>query len=175
SGTASRTGATLRHDAPFGRPDEHLVAYVQYYVNGDYRMRAFVTGDGLLGTPLRGKLAVGMNRLENALFFQPDVNTAYVYSNHSPSYESQLDAPLPWLPVDGLYARAGFTLRNNRYGEAPPALAGQGSNVLASDFFRDEDGVLDPRGTYRGLNQDFLDRIWHLGVVRDTRNNENIP
>src|SRR5690606_1521990 len=89
--------------------------------------------------------------------------------------ESQLDAPLPWLPVDGLYARAGFTLRNNRYGEAPPALAGQGSNVLASDFFRDEDGVLDPRGTYRGLNEDFLDRIWHLGVVRDTRNNENIP
>lgn len=175
AGTASRTGATLRHDAPFGRPDERAVAYFQYYVNGDYRMRAFVTGDNLLGTPLRGKFAFGMYRLENALFFQPDVNTAYVHSNRSESYESQLDAPLDGILGSGFYARGGFTLRSNRYGEAPPALAGQGSNVLTSDFFRDEDGVLDPEGTYRGLNENFLDRVWLLGLVRDTRNNVNIP
>jgi hypothetical protein len=165
SGTGSRTGATLRHDSPFGRDSERTVSYFQYFVNGDYRSRTFLAGEDLGGTPLKGKLAFGLNRLESAQFYQPDVNTPYVHSNKSETYESQLDAPL-W---NAFYLRTGFSLRNNRYGDAPAPL--QSGNNLSGSFFMNGDSL---DGTHRGLNQSFLDRVWLAGLVRDTRNNENI-
>jgi hypothetical protein len=175
AGTSSRTGVVARHESPFGRDSERLVAYFQYYVNGDYRMRSFLTARDLLGTPLQGKVAFGLNRLENTLFYQPDDNTPYSHSTASETYESQLDYPL-WFE---LYLRGGFTLRYNRFGEAPPALAGQGGSDLTSEFFSAGEDCQDlddgGDGTCRGLHQSFLDRIWLIGFVRDTRNNENIP
>lgn len=164
SGTSSRSGATLRHDAPFDRDSERLVAYFQYYVNGDYRIRSYLTGTELWGTPLRGKVGFGLSRLENNPFYQPDVNTGFSYALNSELYQSQADIPLRldfWL-------RTGFSLLNSRYGDAPAQQV-----PLSSDFFKNGAGEIDSAS--RGLNQSFLDRVWLLGLVRDTRNNENVP
>jgi hypothetical protein len=166
SGTGSRTGVTMRDESPFDRDTERLVGYFQYYVNGDYRMRSYLAGRSLLGTPLQGKVAVGINRFESATYYLPDVNTSYAHANHSETYETQLDAPT-WAEF---YLRSGFTLRNNRFDEAPDAFAQ--NNQLEGGFFRDENG--DTTAESRGFNQDFFDRIWLVGLVRDTRNNENI-
>jgi hypothetical protein len=166
SGTASRTGATMRHDSPFGRDTERFVLYFHYFVNGDHRARTFVTANQFLGTPLRAKAAFGYQRFENAPYYLPDVGTPYAHSRRSESYEGQLDAPL----LREFYLRVGFALRDYRFGEAPPGLAT--SNVLTGDFFTRGDSI---DGGWRGFNSSFRDRVWLAGVVRDTRNNENIP
>lgn len=170
AGTSSRTGLTLRDGSPFGRDQEKLNAYFSYFVNGDYRVRAFLRSRGLGGTPFDGKIAFALTRQESAIFYQPDVNTPYVHGLHSESYEGEIDYPLLWE----LRARVGFTLLNSRYSEAPPALANQAGNTLDPGFFGSDTGF-DPTGAYRGLTQSFLDRIWRVGVAYDTRTNENIP
>ncbi len=170
SGTASRTGATLRHQSPFGRENERLAAYFQYYVNGDYRIRAYLASRGLGGTPFNGKVGFALNRLESGRFFQPEVNLPFYHALNSESYETQLDYPV----YEEFRLRVGFDVLNNRYGEAPPVVADQPSNTLTSGFFQSDTGF-DPTGAYRGLNQSFLDRMWQVALVRDTRSNENIP
>src|SRR5690606_14680188 len=103
-------GVTVRDGSPFGRDQEKLNAYFSYFVNGDYRLRAFLRSRGLGGTPFDAKIAFALARLESAVFYQPDVNTSFVHGLHSESYEGELDYPL----VGELRARAGFTLLNSR-------------------------------------------------------------
>lgn len=169
SGTSSRTGATLRHDGMYNGDPGNLVSYFHYYVNGDHRWRTFFTLRDMGETRLRAKLAFSLYRFDNDHFYQPGSGDIHVHQSHYETYESQLDHPL----VGELYARVGFAFRNNRFGNAPPAIAQQPGNALTSGFFRNEDGILDP--AMRGLGQSFHDRIWHVGVIRDTRTNENIP
>lgn len=172
AGTSSRTGVTVRDGSPFGRDRnrDKFNAYFSYFVNGDYRLRTFLTSRQLGGTRFNGKLAFGFNRIESAKFYQPDVNTVYYHALHSESYESEIDYPV----VGELRVRAGFTLLNNRFGEAPPAIANLPDNTLDPGFFGSDTGF-DPSGAYRGLTQSFYDRIWRIGLTRDTRTNEHIP
>jgi hypothetical protein len=165
SGTASRVGAVLRDEALFRRDTERLVATFNYYVNGDFRLRSYLVAKELGGTDFTGKAAFALNRVRNTAFYQPDINTLYYYANSSESYSLQLDYPL----VLGFFARGGFALVSNRFGESP---ANMGATV-SSEFFRDENGVLNEE--YRGLNESFFDRGYKVGLVRDTRNNPNIP
>ena len=169
SGTASRTGATLRHDGYYGDSPGRTVSYFHYYVNGDYRWRSFFTIRDIAETRLRAKLAFGLNRFDNDYFYQPVDHDIHFHKAHYETYELQLEYPV----IGEYFARGGFTFRNNRYGDAPPAISRQPDNALTSDFFRNEDGLIDP--ALRGLGQSFHDRVWQLGVVRDTRTNENIP
>jgi len=169
SGTSSRVGAVLRDQAPFQRSSERLMAAFNYYVNGDYRFRTYLTANDMGETRFDGKLAFGVNRIDNTQFYQPDVNTLYFYAANSEIYTAQLDHPL----LLGFNARGGFTLRANRHHDAPPSLFG--SNVLTGDFFIDPETGTVGRGEYRGLNETFLDRIYQATLFRDTRNNVNIP
>jgi hypothetical protein len=170
SGTSSRTGATLRHESPFGRENERLAAYFQYYVNGDYRMRTYLSSHRLGGTPFNGKLAFGLSRMESANFYLPDVNIVHAYALASESYESEIEYPV----IEEFHLSGGFMLRNNRYGEAPSAISGRPANRLQGDFF-DTDAGYDSTGESRGFNQSLLDRVWVVGIGRDTRTNDNIP
>lgn len=170
AGTSSRTGITVRDGSPFGREQEQLNAYFSYFVNGDYRLRAFLTSRQLGDTRLNGKLAFGFNRLKSAKFYQPNVNTLYYHALHSESYETEVDYPV----VGELRIRTGFTLLHNRFLAAPPAIANQPENVLDPGFFGSDTGF-DPSGAYRGLTQSFYDGVWRIGLTRDTRTNEHIP
>jgi outer membrane protein assembly factor BamA len=159
----------LRDQSPLGRPQDRFVSSFQYYVNGDYRFRAYLIRRDVWGD-LDAKVSFTLNRVDNTVFYQPDVNTLYFYAANSETYSLQFEHPL----LLAFQARAAAHLRVNRHHDAPPSLFG--ANTLTSDFFRDpETGVLDPQGRYRGLNQDFNDRILQLTLLRDTRNNENIP
>ncbi|MCD6023859.1 MAG: hypothetical protein K0Q91_775 [Fibrobacteria bacterium] len=164
SGTSSRVGAVLRDQAVFGRDRERLVSYLNYFVNGDYRFRAYLTAKELGGTNFAGKVAFSLNRVKNTPVYEPDVNRQYFYRNSSESYEAQLDHPL-WL---GFSARGGYALTSIRNGESPA-----NTGVLTSDFFADENGVISDSS--RGLRASFIDQTYKAGLLRDTRNNPNIP
>src|SRR5690606_23599596 len=112
----------------------------------------------------------GFNRLKSAKFYQPNLNTVYYHTFNSESYEAEVDYPL----IEELRIRTGFMLLNNRFGEAPPAIASQSGDGLDPGFFGSDSGF-DPRGAYRGLTQSFYDRVWRVGLSRDTRTNEHIP
>ncbi len=163
SGTASRTGATLRDEAPFGDPSGKLVAYFNYYVNGDVRFRTFMTSSSLWGTSLRGKAAFGLSRFDNAVYYLPGDNLPYRYAYRAESYDAHVDAPVGL----GFYLRTGLGLRGSRYGQSP----GGSINALGGDFFPEGEGS----AAERGLGESFYDRSAQVGLVRDSRNNENIP
>ena len=174
SGTGSRSGFTLRHRSLFGRDTERLSAYLLYYVNGDYKTRAYITADSLLGSGFTGRLSVEVVRVKNTSTNQPGTNSFYFYSDTSEQYHAQLQHSV----FLGFKAGVGMAFRVRRFGKAPPSLLGV--DTLESDFFRDPStaDALNPLGyfvpAYRGLGESFLDRIWQVGITRDTRNNENI-
>jgi len=170
SGTSSRTGATLRHQSPFGRENDRLAAYFSYFVNGDYRMRTYLSSRDLGDTRFNGKLAFSLSRLEGSVLYQPEVNTPHVYAQNSESYEAELDHPI----IGTFRLRGGFALSNNRFEAAPLAIGNQPGNALTGNFFQTDTGF-DATGASRGLTQSFYDRIWKTGLVHDTRTNENIP
>ncbi len=163
TGTASRTGATLRDEAPFGYEDGRLVAYFNYFVNGDIRFRAFLTASNLWDTPLRGKLAFGLSRFDNAVYYLPGTNRPYRHAYNAETYDAHLDIPV------GLefYLRGGAGLRQRRYGQAP----GGSLSPLEGDFFPDGEAS----ASARGFGESFQERVVLVGLVRDSRNNENIP
>ncbi len=163
-GTTSRTGLTFRDLSLFGRSTDQLALYTLLYVNGDTRIRTYVTADSLAGTPMQGKIAFGLTHMKNASFDQPGTNTFFYYSDTSEHYQFQLQYPLAF----GFKAQGIFFLDHYRFGQAPPNSYG-----FDGDFFLNPaTGKLD--STYRGLNQTFWDRVYSIGLVRDTRNNENI-
>ncbi len=168
-GTGSRTGITLRDNALLGRETEKLVAYGLYYVNGDYKVRGYVTADSLLGTRLSAKASAYMVRMKNAYVNQPGTSDFYFYSDSSEQYQFILQYPL----LEGFWARGDVMLRPTRLGNAPPGPFPD--NTPVSPFFHNPaaaPGVLD--SSYRGVGQSFLDRSWSIGLTRDTRNNENV-
>ncbi len=171
-GTSSRTGASLRHSAPFGRDEARLVAHYLYYVNGDQRLRSFLKLDSLGSSRYSLKLAFTFSRFSNATFYQPDTSVAFTHTNRSENYQVQVDTRV-W---EALALRTGFFLRNYRFGDATTQQSTSGADpnsALHGEFFRNRDGVIDR--TYRGFNDSYFDRVFQLGLVRDTRNNENIP
>jgi hypothetical protein len=170
-GTGSRTGATLRENALFGRETERLVARVLYYVNGDYKVRTYVTADKILGTTVGGKFSAYVVRMKNVSVNMPDVDSFFVYSDASEQYQFELRHPL----FSGFSARAILGLRPSRLSSlrtVPPGVTG--SFRPLGDFFRNpwKGDSLD--AGYRGIGQSFLDRSLGIGLARDTRNNENI-
>jgi len=165
-GTGTRTGVTLRDNALFGSQTDQLVAYLQYYVNGDYKARAYVTAQNLLGTPFMGKASAYLARMKNASANQPGTDDFFFYSDSSEQYQFSLMYPLPL----SFWAYGDILLRPTRLGNAPPG--GGDDNIPVSNFFLDPQGVLSP--AYRGIGQSFLDRSWSAGLQRDTRNNPNV-
>ncbi len=163
-GTGSYTGLTLRHRSLFGRPTEKLVTMGQVYVNGDWKLRGYVVAEELFGSGFESKTSVQLNRMKNTSIAQPGSNQSWAYADTSNVIAFSIGHRL----VERLGAKATYTFRDNRYDKAPP-----GGDPLVSEFFRNEQGVLDP--AYRGLEQDWHDHILSLGLFRDTRNNENIP
>jgi hypothetical protein len=162
-GTGSYTGLSLRHRSLFGRPTERLVAMGNIYVNGDWKFRTYLTASEMLGTGLSGKFSLQFNRIKNTSIYQPGRNVTYAYADTSNVLYFQLAHRL----LEKVSGRATYVFRDNHFGKAPP-----GGDSLASDFFRNEEGVLDPAS--RGLEKDWQDHIVSLGVFRDTRNNEHI-
>lgn len=169
-GTGSRTGVTLRENALFGRKTERLVAYALYYVNGDYKVRTYVTANKILGTSFGGKISAYMVRMKNVSVNMPVIDSFFVYSDTSEQYQFELQHPL----FSGFSVRATLGLRPSRMSPLrtmPPGIAG--SYKPLSDFFRNPNGDTLNLG-YRGIGQSFLDRSLGIGLTRDTRNNENI-
>lgn len=163
-GTGSYTGLTLRHRSLFGRPSEKLVTMGQVYVNGDWKLRGYVTAERMLGTGFESKTSVQFHRMKNTSIAQPGSNLAWAYADSS----NVLALAIGHRLIEKVGAKATYTFRDNRFDEAPP-----GGDPLVSDFFRNDDGVLDP--SFRGLEKDWHDHILSVGLFRDTRNNENIP
>lgn len=173
-GTASRIGLTLRDNALFGRKTERLVAYGLYYVNGDYSARTYVTASNILETEFFAKVGVRVVRMKNAFVNQPETNAFLFYSDSSEQYQFQMRHPL-FLDFQ---AFGELTLRQNRLyslNSAPPCASCTNIPLSnsASNFFNSDTGA--QALAYRGIGQTFLDRVWQLGLSRDTRNNENIP
>ena len=163
-GTGSRTGVTFRDNAVFGRDQERLVAYLLYYVNGDYKVRTYMTASKALGTSLTGKVSAGVVRMKNTSANDPGTSHFYYYSDSSEQYQFLLQHPL----FLGFNLLGDVMLRVNRLGSAPPN--GQ-PPPDTNAFFGPSVGGLRPT---RGIGQSFLDRSWSVGLGRDTRNNPNI-
>jgi hypothetical protein len=165
-GTSSRMGLTLRHRALFGSPDEGLVAQWTMYVNGDYKMRAYVTLDKMFDSDFYSKFSATLVRVKNSSVNQPNESDFWFFSDTTEIYNASLGHSL-W---ERFSTKGQYTLRINRYGLAPPQ-----SNVLKSDFFfPNGDTSLAPDPTIRGLQQEWQDNIFGIFLNRDSRNNSNI-
>lgn len=165
-GTGSRTGFTLRHRALFGRPTERAVAQWVMYVNGDYKLRAYMTAANVFGTSLDAKLAATLNRVKNTSANQPGSASFWFYSDTSEVYTANVSHPL----FEKFAGRLQYGLRINRFGQAPP----QEDEIVSPFFFRDGrvEGVPDLR--MRGLESEWIDNMFSFGLSRDTRNNPHI-
>jgi outer membrane protein assembly factor BamA len=108
------------------------------------------------------------NRLhmKNASVNQPGTNGFLYYSDTSTLAQVQLSHPVGW----GFQVGGAFGFFHTRLGRAPP---NPDARPPDPDFFFDP--VADSVNPgYRGLGQSFSDRMWAVGISRDTRNNENI-
>jgi hypothetical protein len=163
-GTSSSTGLTLRVKSIFGRPTENAVAQGNLYVNGDWKFRTYLTASQLFGTGFSTKYSLQLNRVKNMSVNQPGTNRFWMFADTSNVLSTSLSHHL----IESFGLKGTFVFRDNHYGTAPPQ-----EDKLESPFFKDKTGAFDPQ--FRGLNQDWQDRITAVGIYRDTRNNENIP
>lgn len=163
-GTGSYTGLTFRHLSIFGRPTERLVAFGNYYVNGDWRLRSYINAQQILGTGFSSKTSIGLNRVKNTSVNQPGTTSFWFFSDTSLTFATNLGHRI----IEKFELRGGFSYRHSNYGNAPPQ-----EDTLTSDFFRNDSGRIDL--VSRGLNDSWQDRSFNIALGRDTRNNENIP
>lgn len=168
-GTGSRTGLTLRHMALFGRPSERLVGQWIMYVNGDYRLRAYMTARDLFGTGYSGKFSATMNRVKNTSANQPGSDAFWYYSDTSETYAAYFGHDL----IEKFTGRLNYALRVNRFGLAPPADP-KNSKLVSSFFDPPGEENADDNRQYRGLESEWVDHMIGFSLGRDTRNNENI-
>lgn len=165
-GTSSRTGMTLRHLALFGSPDERLVAQWTMYVNGDYKMRAYVTSNHMFDTDFYSKFSGTLVRVKNSSVNQPNEAAFWFFSDTTEIYFASLGHSL----AEKFAVRGQYTLRINRFGEAPPQ-----ADVLKSEFFfPNHDVTQQATPQIRGLQQEWVDNILSVYLNRDSRNNQNI-
>jgi hypothetical protein len=165
-GTSSRTGLTLRHLALFGSPDERLVAQWTMYVNGDYKLRGYVTSNHMFETDLYSKFSATLVRVKNSSVNQPEESAFWFFSDTTEIYFASLGHPV-WGKFD---LKGQYSLRVNRFAQAPPQI-----DVLKSPFFFPEgDLEQQPNPKIRGLQQQWVDNIFSVYLNRDTRNNPNI-
>ena len=173
-GTGSSTGLTLRDQSLFGRSTERAVAQGVLYVNGDWKFRTYFTAADILSTGLNTKLAMNMNRVKNTSANQPGTPASWYYADTSNTYS----ASLSHLLIEKVALKGTFVYRDNHFG-VPPVQ----QFALRSDFFKNDAGVLD--AGMRGLSSNlpgpdsgkvnaWADRIFAVGIGRDTRNNQNI-
>ncbi|MEO7425590.1 MAG: hypothetical protein ABI036_10415 [Fibrobacteria bacterium] len=163
-GTGSSVGTTLRYNSLFGRPTERLVAQGNIFVNGDFKLRSYVTVADILGTGFNSKLVVALARVKNTSVNQPGTASFWYYADSSNSYSANLSH----LLFEKLSLKGGFIYRDNHFGNAPVQ-----PDSLSGDFFRNAAGDMDTAS--RGLNRSWADRIITAGLARDTRTNMNIP
>ncbi len=167
-GTSSRTGLTMRHAAIFGRPTERFVGQWTMFVNGDYRLRGYLTAREFGGLPINLKFSATMNRVKNTSSNQPGTDAFWYYSDTSETYYTHVNSNL-FERVGGTFS---YSLRVNRFGLSPPQKPENAK--LISNFYKrnPSDSVGD--ASYRGLESKWLDQAFGFSIGRDSRNNENI-
>lgn len=165
-GTGSRTGLTLRHRALFGRPTERGIAQWVMHVNGDYKVRAALSASSIFESDFNAKFSVALNRVKNASTNQPGTPAFWFYSDTSEIYIANVNHPL----FEKFSGQLQYGLRINRFGKAPP----QEDEIVSPFFFRKGDTRTAPDLRMRGLDTQWVDNIFSVGIGRDTRNNPNI-
>jgi hypothetical protein len=168
-GTGSRTGATFRHQSPFGRPTERFVGQWTMFVNGDYRMRAYLTARDIFGSDFSAKVSAQLNRVKNTGANQPGENAYWYYADTSETYYAHIAHPL----FEKVSGRLSYNLRISRFGLAPPPEP-QNAVMVSSFFKKNPSDALAQPPQYRGLESEWLDNVLGIGIGRDSRNNENI-
>jgi hypothetical protein len=165
-GTGSSVGLSLRVNSLFDRPTERLVAMGTLYVNGDSKVRSYLTSSEMFGTGLGSKYTVSLTRVKNTSVNQPGTNAFWFYADSS----NLASVSMSHLIIGQFGLKGTYVLRDNHFGEAPPQ-----KDSIVSEFFRDPEGHLDADHLqFRGLSSDWYDNIFAIGVFRDTRNNPNI-
>jgi hypothetical protein len=163
-GTGSSTGLTLRDQALFGMPGQRAVVQGTFFVNGDWKLRSYLTSADILGTGLNSKVALSLVRWKNNSINVPGTSGFWYFGDTSVS----LSASLSHLLVEKLAVRGQYVFRANRYGPSPT----DNGNTSPGEFLRGADSLPDER--MRGLNSSWNDHILMAGLMRDTRNNQNI-
>jgi hypothetical protein len=162
-GTGSSTGLTLRDQALFGRPSERGVAQGTFFVNGDWKFRTYFTAADIAGTGINSKLALAMVRWKNNSINVPRTSDFWYFGDTSLS----LTGSLSHLLFEKVALRGQYSFRASRYGISPTK-----NEPTEGDFLLGKDGLLDEK--MRGLQSSWHDNMLSVGLMRDTRNNQNI-
>ncbi len=162
-GTGSSTGLTLRDQALFGRPSERAVVQGTFFVNGDWKFRTYATAADIAGTGFNSKLSLSLVHWKNNSINVPGTSDFWYFGDTSMS----LSASLSHLIVEKIALRGQYVFRANQYGVSPTK-----SKLKSGAFIFGDDDVPDERS--RGLLSSWNDHIAAVGVMRDTRNNQNI-
>jgi hypothetical protein len=162
-GTGSSTGLTLRDQALFGRPSERAVAQGTFFVNGDWKFRTYLTAADIAGTGFNAKLSLSLVRWKNNSFNMPGTPAFWSFGDTS----TTVSGALSHLVFEKLAIKGQYTFRSNHYGLSPTK-----NDSTRSDFLRDAGGGFDER--MRGLQSAWTDQNVTVGLMRDTRENQNI-
>jgi hypothetical protein len=162
-GTGSSTGLTLRDQALFGRASERAVLQSNFYVNGDWKMRTYATAADMFGTGFNSKLSLTLFRVKNASFNVPGTSGFWSYADTS----NTVAASVSRLVYEKFALRGQYSFRDSHFGQSPTA-----NTLAAPGFLLDKDGKVNE--TMRGLQSNWHDQTLLAGVMRDTRNNQNI-
>jgi hypothetical protein len=161
-GTGSSTGLTLRDQALFGRSSERAVVQGTFFVNGDWKLRTYVTASDIAGTGFNSKLSLSLVRWKNNSINVPGTSKFWYFGDTTTS----LSGSLSHLLFEKIALRGQYVFRSNLYGPSPTP------NKETGDFLQGADGLPDEKT--RGLRSDWNDNILAVGLMRDTRNNQNI-
>jgi hypothetical protein len=165
-GTGSSTGLTFRDQALFGRSSERATLQSTFFVNGDWKMRTYATASNVAGTGFNSKLALSMVHWKNNSFNMPGTSKFWYFSDTSTS----ISASLSHLLIENFALRGQYIFRSNHYGFSPTPNDSLRATLPA--FITGPDGKVDE--TIRGLGSRWNDQILAVGIMRDTRNNQNI-
>ena len=163
-GTGSSTGLTLRDQALFGRSSERGVLQTVFFVNGDWKLRTYATASDIAGTGFNAKVSLSLVRWKNNSFNMPGTPTFWSFGDTSVS----VSGALSHLVYEKFALRGQYVFRANHYGMSPTP-----NDSSRAGFLLDANGKVDER--MRGLQADWNDHIVSVGLLRDTRNNQNIP
>lgn len=162
-GTGSSTGLTLRDQALFGRPSERAVVQGTFFVNGDWKFRTYATAADIAGTGFNSKISLSLVHWKNNSINVPRTSDFWYFGDTSVS----ISGSLSHLLFEKVALRGQYVFRANQYGISPTKNQSSGG-----DFLRGQDSLPDER--MRGLLSSWNDHIVAVGVMRDTRNNQNI-
>lgn len=162
-GTGSSTGLTLRDQALFGRTSERAVVQGVLFVNGDWKFRTYATAADVGETGFNAKVALSLVRWKNNSFNMPGTSSFWYFGDTSVS----ASAALSHLVFENFALRGQYVFRANHYGTSPTR-----NDSSQIGFLAGPDGK--PDESMRGLQSTWNDHILSFGLLRDTRNNQNI-